>query len=142
MKSEAYQIHGFKVFFQEDLSTQAQKIKVQISYLLHMVFRKDQCLVPYSSYSTSTIVTKLLYITMYTIFQMIQIYSTVINLFFKKNKHINHDLKHLCQWLRSNKISSNASKTEIIILKHKQTIITKHMNFRISGQKINTTTSI
>ena len=62
---------------------------------------------------------------------------------FKKiNKHVNHDLKHLCQWLRSNKISLNASKTEIIIFKHKQTIITKHMNFRVSGQKINTTTSV
>ena len=59
----------------------------------------------------------------------------------KINKHVNHDLKHLCQWLRSNKISLNASKTEIIIVKHKQTIITKHMNFRVSGQKINTTTS-
>ena len=60
----------------------------------------------------------------------------------KINKHVNHDLKHLCQWLRSNKISLNASKTEIIIFKHKQTIITKHMNFRVSGQKINTTTSV
>ena len=60
----------------------------------------------------------------------------------KINKQVNHDLKHLCQWLRSNKISLNASKTEIIIFKHKQTIITKHMNFRVSGQKINTTTSV
>ena len=62
---------------------------------------------------------------------------------FKKiNKHVNHDLKHLCQWLRSNKISLNASKTEIIIFKHKQTITTKHMNFRVSVQKINTMISV
>ena len=37
----------------------------------------------------------------------------------KISKYINHDLKHLCQWLRSNKISLNASKTEIFILKTK-----------------------
>ena len=70
-----------------------------------------------------------------------QIYSTLI-LKKKQKKHVNHDLKHLCQWLRSNKISLNASKTEIIIFKYKQTIITKQMNFRVSGQKINTTTSV
>ena len=29
------------------------------------------------------------------------------------------DLKHLCQWLKSNKISLNASKTEIKTFKHK-----------------------
>ena len=28
----------------------------------------------------------------------------------KINRHVNHNLKHFCQWLRSNKISSNASK--------------------------------
>ena len=71
---------------------------------------------------------------MYTTLQMIEIYFSVIN-------HVNHDLKYLCQWLRSNKISLNASKTKIIC-KHKQMVITKHMNFGISGQKINTTTSV
>ena len=51
-------------------------------------------------------------------------------------------MKHLCQWLRSNKISLNASKTEIIIFKTKLKTITKHLNFRVSGQKINPTTSV
>ena len=51
-------------------------------------------------------------------------------------------MEHLCQQLRSNKISLNASKTEIIIFKHKQTIITKHVNFRVSGQKITTSTIV
>ena len=37
---------------------------------------------------------------------------------------------------------NKASKTEIILFKHKQTIITEHLNFRVSGQKINTTTSV
>ena len=39
-------------------------------------------------------------------------------------------------------MSLNSSKTEIIILKHKQTIITKHINFKNSGQKINATPSV
>ena len=60
----------------------------------------------------------------------------------KISKHINHDKKHLCQWLRSNKISLNASKTEIIIFKTKLKTITKHLNFGVSGQKINPTASV
>ena len=55
----------------------------------------------------------------------------------KINKHINHDLKLLNIWLRTNKISLNASKTEIILFRPKsQSNITKHLNFRISGQYI------
>ena len=60
----------------------------------------------------------------------------------KISKHINHDIKQLWQWLQSNKISLNASKTEIIIFKTKLKTITKHLNFRVSGQKINPTTSV
>ena len=55
----------------------------------------------------------------------------------KINKHINYDLKLLNIWLRGNKISLNASKTEIILFRPKsQSNITKHLNFRISGQYI------
>ena len=52
----------------------------------------------------------------------------------KKNKHTNHDLKFLTTWLRTNRISLNTSKTEILLfrLKSKRNI-TKHINFRISG---------
>ena len=32
-------------------------------------------------------------------------------------KKVNHDLKSLCTWLRANKISLNASKTELIIFR-------------------------
>ena len=60
----------------------------------------------------------------------------------KINKHINHDIKHLCEWLQSNKISLNASTTEIITFKTKLKTITKHPNFRVSSQKINPTTSV
>ena len=52
------------------------------------------------------------------------------------NKNTNHDLSKLVNWLRCNKISLNASKTEIIIFKGKNEIITKKWNFRISGQKL------
>ena len=50
---------------------------------------------------------------------------------------MNHDLKLLNTWLRANRISINASKTEIILFKPKSWAnITKHLNFRISGQQI------
>ena len=61
----------------------------------------------------------------------------IINNSLKKlNKHINHDLSNLVQWLRANKISLNTKKTELVLFKSKRTKITKHLNFRISGQKI------
>ena len=60
----------------------------------------------------------------------------------KINKYVNHDLRLLCQWLRANKISLNASKTEVIIFKRKNKQIQKHLNFRISGQKIKITNSV
>ena len=52
------------------------------------------------------------------------------------NKLINHDLKLLYIWLRANKISLNSSKTEIILFRSKHKQIKKHLNFRISGQKM------
>ena len=55
----------------------------------------------------------------------------------KINKCINHDQSQIVQWLRANRISLNASKTEIILFHPKTKAITKHLNFRISGQKIN-----
>ena len=53
------------------------------------------------------------------------------------NKHINHDLQLLTTWLRANKISLNTSKTKLILFRPKNKQITKHLNFRISGQKLN-----
>ena len=60
----------------------------------------------------------------------------------KINKYANHDLRLLCHWLRANKISLNASKTEIIIFKRKNKQIQKHLNFRVSGQTIEITNSV
>ena len=44
----------------------------------------------------------------------------------------------ICDWLRANKLSLNASKTEIVIFRPKNKQINKYLNFRISGQKIDT----
>ena len=41
------------------------------------------------------------------------------------------------QWLRANRISLNGNKTELIIFRPKKKSFTKHLNFRIRGQKIN-----
>ena len=54
----------------------------------------------------------------------------------KLNQKTNHDLSSLVKWLRANKISLNTNKTELIIFKSKRFRINKHLNFRISGQKI------
>ena len=47
-----------------------------------------------------------------------------------------HDLSHIVQWLRSNKIISNANKTKLVTFNPKRNQVTKHFNFRTSGQKI------
>ena len=48
----------------------------------------------------------------------------------------------IVQWLRSNKISLNADKTEIIIFRSKRKQITKYLNFRTSDQKINVSNKV
>ena len=58
------------------------------------------------------------------------------------NKLINHDLSLLVQWLRLNKISLNTSKTKILIFRPKGKLITKHLNFRINGEKINASSTV
>ena len=52
------------------------------------------------------------------------------------NKQTNHDLRRLVDWLRCNKISLNASKTEIILFKGKHEVIEKKLHFKLSGQKL------
>ena len=53
------------------------------------------------------------------------------------NKKINCDLKSIAEWLKANKISLNSGKTELVLFRSKGKKVTKNMNFRISGQKIN-----
>ena len=57
-------------------------------------------------------------------------------------KLINHDLALLVHWLRSNKINPNTSKTEILLFILKGKTITKHLNFRISRERIKTFTIV
>ena len=52
------------------------------------------------------------------------------------NSKINYDLKNIVEWLRANKISLNAGKTELVLFRSKNKQINKKLNFRISGQKI------
>ena len=52
------------------------------------------------------------------------------------NKTVNFDLSNLVQWLRTNKISLNANKTEIVVSRSPTKQICNNLNFRLSGQKI------
>ena len=54
----------------------------------------------------------------------------------KIDKHINRSLKLVAEWIRANRLSLNTSKTELVIFKPKNKIITKYLNYRIRGQKI------
>ena len=60
----------------------------------------------------------------------------------KINKHINHDLKHFCQWIKSNRLSLNGGKTKIIIFRNSYQQINKNLNFQVSREKINPTSSV
>ena len=51
-------------------------------------------------------------------------------------KHMNLDLRSLCKWLKSNKISLNASKTELLICKHPNKKINYDFKIKIDGKKI------
>ena len=54
----------------------------------------------------------------------------------KIDKHINRSLKLVAEWIRANRLSLNTNKTELVIFKPKNKIITKYLNYRIRGQKI------
>ena len=58
------------------------------------------------------------------------------------NNHINRDLKLVVEWIRTNKLSLNTSKTELVVFKSRNKKITKNLNFRISGQKIQPTSQV
>ena len=51
-------------------------------------------------------------------------------------KQINLDLKALCKWLRANKISLNASKTELLLFRHPNKKIDFDLKIKINGKKI------
>ena len=53
-----------------------------------------------------------------------------------KNWKVNFDLKNMIPSLRASKISLNTDKTKLILFWSKNKVITKHLDFCISGQKI------
>ena len=52
------------------------------------------------------------------------------------NRKIDFNLKNIAMWLRDNKISLNANKTELVLFRSKNRKIKKTMNFIKSGQNI------
>ena len=58
----------------------------------------------------------------------------------KTNQRINFNLKNF-EWLRANRIAVN-TKTKIVIFRTPRKTLTRKMNFRISGQRIQPTSHI
>ena len=54
----------------------------------------------------------------------------------KIQKYVNLDLKFLCKWLKANKISLNASKTELIIFRDPKKISKHELKIKIDGKKL------
>ena len=52
------------------------------------------------------------------------------------NKHLNLDLRRLCNWLKANKISLNCSKTELIIFRHPNKKLNYDLKIKINGKKL------
>ena len=52
------------------------------------------------------------------------------------NKHVNIDLRNLCKWLKSNKISLNASKTELLLFRHPNKKLNYDLKIKIDGKVI------
>ena len=51
-------------------------------------------------------------------------------------KRLNLDLRNLCNWLKSNKISLNASKTKLIIFRHPNKTVNYNLKVKIDGKKL------
>ena len=64
------------------------------------------------------------------------------NLLIKNNslkqlkKHLNLDLRSLCNWLKANKISLNCSKTELLIFRHPNKQINYDLKIKINGKRL------
>ena len=51
-------------------------------------------------------------------------------------KYLNLDLRNLCNWLKANKISLNASKTELIVFRHPCKKMNYDLRIKIDGKKL------
>ena len=54
----------------------------------------------------------------------------------KIRKLLNIDLRNLCNWLKANKISLNASKTELLIFRHPNKEINYDLKIKINGKRL------
>ena len=54
----------------------------------------------------------------------------------KIKKYLNFDLRFLSRWLRANKISLNAAKTELIIFRHPNKQLNYDLKVKIEGKKL------
>ena len=51
-------------------------------------------------------------------------------------KHLNFDLKNLASWLKSNKISLNAGKTELLIFRNPRKPIDYDLKIKLHGKRL------
>ena len=51
-------------------------------------------------------------------------------------KHLNLDLRNVCNWLKANKISLNSSKTEMLLFRHHNKVINYNLKIKIDGKKL------
>ena len=49
-------------------------------------------------------------------------------------KYLNFDLRNLSNWLNANKISLNASKTELLLFRHPKKIINYNLKVKLNGK--------
>ena len=115
-------------------------IIIQHISIEHRAFYKVLSWDLYYSYSLSMTYIYLLTTAKYTISQMITTYYLTTSL--NSNSYINYDFALLKQLLKANKISSNVTKTEIVIFRSKYKSIIKHMNFRISSQRVHLSSKV
>ena len=54
----------------------------------------------------------------------------------KIQKYINLDLRFVCNWLKANKISLNASKTEMLVFRDPRRKIDYDLKIKIDGKKV------
>ena len=54
----------------------------------------------------------------------------------KLQKQVNLDLRFLYKWLKANKISLNASKTELLLFRHPNKVINYDLKIKINGKKL------
>ena len=115
-------------------------IIIQHISIEHRAFYKVLSWDLYYSYCLSMTYIYLLTTAKYTLSQMITTYYLTTS--FNNNSYINYDFALLKQLLKANKISSNVTKTEIVIFRSKYKSIIKHMNFIISSQRVHLSSKV